>query len=149
MTQKDSELPQVDDEGSGDKPVAPLAGIVYGDIIYWITIVATMVVILGSIVTFTTLNNYIDPNYLLSSIWDGKSVEEIWKGAVGAQPDNHWYLSQILTGNGIAAGGIALGVFSVIPATLGAAVVLFREKQMLYGGLAVIAAIITALSLEG
>ena len=132
-----------DNNSVEDRPVAPRAGVVYGDMIYWITVAATVVVIIGSLLTITTTYNYIDPNYLLSAIWQGKTVEEIWVGAVGAQPDGHWYLGQLLTGNGLTAAGIALGVFSVIPGIIGAAVVLFKEKERLYGALAVIAAIIT------
>ena len=146
MTHMDHDLHKTYDEGHHDKPVAPIAGIVYGDIIYWGTIAATIMVLIGSIITFTTHNNYIDPNYLLSAIWEGKNVEEIWKGAVGAQPDGHWYLPVLTTGNGMTAGGIALGVFSVIPGIIGSAVILFREKQYLFGSLAIIAAIITSVA---
>lgn len=143
MTLMDHELHGTKDEGFHDKPVAPFAGIVYGDIIYWGTIFATLVVIVGSIMSFVSQSNYIDPTFLLSSIWEGKTVEEIWTGAVGAQPDHHWYLSQLTTGTGLTVAGIALGVFSVIPGILGAAVYLFKEKEILYGSLAIIAAAIT------
>lgn len=138
-----------DNENVEDKPVAPRAGVVYGDMIYWITVVATVVVIIGSIVTIVTTNNYIDPNYLLSAIWQGKNVEDIWVGAVGAQPDGHWYLSHLFTGNGLTTAGIALGVFSVIPGIIAAAYVLFKEKERLYGSLAVLAAIITLAAVVG
>ena len=134
------------DEGYHDKPVVPLAGVVYGDIIYWITILATIVVIIGSVVTFVTTSNYIDPNYLLSAVWQGKNVEEIWVGAVGAQPNGHWYLQHLTTGNGLTAGGIALGVFSVIPGIIGAAYLLFKEGQRLFGSLAVLSAVITSVA---
>lgn len=132
-----------------DRPVPPLAGIVYGNTVYWCTIAATLVVLAGSVMSFVTSNNYIDPAYLLSSIWKGHSVEDIWVGAVGAQPNGHWYLSQLTTGNGLTAGGIALGVFSVIPGIFGAAYILFREKQRLFGSLAIIAGIIALAAMAG
>lgn len=138
--------PEIHDESGNDKPDVPKAGVVYGDIIYWITIVATVLVILGSILTFVTTNNYIDPNYMLSAIWEGKNVEEIWKGATGAQPDGHWYLPHLTTGNGLTAGGIALGVFSVIPGIIGAAYLLFKDGERLFGTLAVLSAIITGIA---
>ena len=134
------------DEGFDDKPEVPKSGVVYGDIIYWITIVATVIVIIGSIVTFVTTHNYIDPNYMLSAIWEGKNVEEIWNGATGAQPDGHWYLPHLTTGNGLTAGGIALGVFSVIPGIIGAAYFLFKDGERLFGSLAVLSAIITSIA---
>ena len=147
MTQMDHELQTSYDEGHHDKPVAPFAGIVYGDMVYWITIAATVMVLAGSIITFVTTNNYIDPSYMLSAIWEGKTVEEIWQGAIGAQPNGHWYLPHLTTCNGMTAGGIALGVFSVIPAVIGSAIILFREKERLFGFLAVIAALITTLAI--
>ena len=122
------------------------SGVVYGDIIYWGAIVGAVLTILGSIVTFTTTHNYIDPNYLLSAILEGRSVAEIWAGAegVGSLPNGHWYLERLTTGNGLTMAGMALGVFSVIPGLLGASYILIaKEKMPLYGSLALIAALIT------
>lgn len=130
-----------------ERPKVSTAGIVYGDIIYWCTIIASIVVLIGSFITFTTSNNYIDPSYLLSSIWQGKTVDEIWQGAVGASPNGHWYLSVLGTGNGLTAAGIALGVFGVTPAIIGSSIFLFKEKQKFYGSLAVVAAIITVFAM--
>lgn len=143
----ENDLHETQGEGNDSKPEIPRAGVVYGDIIYWVTIASTVVVIIGSIITFVTTNNYIDPNYMLSAIWEGKSVDEIWKGATGVQPNGHWYLPHLTTGNGLTAGGIALGVFSVLPGIAGAAYLLFKDGQRLFGALAVLSAIITAYAL--
>jgi len=131
-----------------EKPAIPLAGVIYGDLIYWLTILATVVVICGSVLTFITTSNYIDPNYLLSAIWEGKSVEQIWTGAIsaGQVPNGHWYLNHLTTGNGITTGGIALGVFSVLPGIVGAAYVLFKQGERLFGFLAVLSAIVTGVA---
>lgn len=132
-------------QDQGDVAIAK-SGVVYGDIIYWGTLAGAVLTLLGSIVTFTTTQNYIDPNYLLSAILEGRSVEEIWKGAegVGRLPEGHWYLGQLATGNGLTMAGMALGVFSVIPGLLGASYVLIAKERMpLYGALALIAALIT------
>ena len=136
---------EIDDKDhKDDMPVVPLAGIVYGDMVYWGTIFGTLLTIIGSVITFTTTNNFIDPSYLLSSVWEGKTVEQIWQGtALGANPDGHWYLGEITTGNGLTMLGLAIGVFSVTPSIIGAAVVLFREKEVLFGSLALISAAIT------
>ena len=149
MTHLDQKAHETYDEGYHDKPLPPKAGIIYGDLVYWITIAATVMTIIGSIIIFVTTNNYIDPSYMLSAVWEGKTVEEIWQGATGAQPDGHWYLPHLTTGNGMTAGGIALGVFSVIPAILAAAVVLLRKGEKLFGALAIIAAVITILAMIG
>ena len=126
------------------------SGVIYGDIIYWGTIAGAFLTIIGSVITFVTTNNYIDPNYLLSSIWEGNGVEAIWAGAegVGTPPDGHWYMGQLTTGDGLTMFGLALGVFSVIPGLLGASwVLLTREKMPLYAGLALVAALITMVAM--
>ncbi len=125
----------------------PYSGVIYGDIIYWCTIVGALLVIVGSVITFVTEANYIAPGYLLSNIWAGTPVNEIWDGAVGGPPDGHWYLTHLMTGNGLTMAGIALGVFSVIPGLLVGGVVLITEKRAVYGVLAVMAAAITVFAM--
>jgi len=132
-----------------ERPQISLAGRVYGEIIYWGTIAGSIISIIGSIVTFVTKKNYIDPAYLLSAIWQGKSVKEIWEGAVGSLPHGHWYLHHIFTGNGLAMAGLAFGVFVVAPAIFGAAIFLFKEKKPVFGVLAIIAGIIIIASIMG
>ena len=130
-------------QNESKKPEIDPAAIVYGDTIYWITVVATVIVLIGTILTFTTKGNYVDPAYMLTAIWEGKNVDEIWNAATGHTPDGHWYISQITTGDGLTMFGIALGVFSVIPGIVGAGVLLLRDKQTLFGVLAMVAALIT------
>jgi len=130
-----------------DKQLVPLSGIVYGDIIYWGTIAGTVVTLIGSIIVFTTNMNYVDPSHILTAVWQGQSIEEIWIVSGGNVPNDHWYLSQLNTGNGLTMLGIAIGVFSVTPGILGAAFILFREKQPLFGWLAVFSAIITIIAM--
>jgi hypothetical protein len=143
MTHKNSGPQEKRDESFQDRPVAPFSGIIYGDIIYWGTIIATLVVLAGSIMSFVSQTSYIDPTYLLTAVWEGKSVEDIWKDAVGVQPDGHWYLWQLSNDTGLTVAGIALGVFSVVPGIIGAAIYMFKEKQFLYGSLAAVAGVIT------
>jgi len=128
-----------------DRPLVPRAGIIYGDIIYWGTIAGTFLVMIGSVVTFTTTNNFLDPAYMLSAILEGATVEEIWKGAEGVNqlPNGHWYLNQFSTGNGLTMAGIAIGVFSVTPAIFASAYALYKDGQKLFGSIAVVAGLIT------
>ncbi len=132
-----------------DRPKPALSGRVYGEIIYWGTVIGSIISIIGSMITFVTKKNYIDPGYLLSAIWQGKSVKEIWEGATGALPNGHWYLEHLFTGNGIAMAGLAFGVFVVVPAIFSAAIMLLREKQYVFSILAFIAGIITTVSMFG
>jgi uncharacterized membrane protein len=127
----------------------PLAGRIYGNIVYWGTVVATIVTIIGSIISFLSKSEFLSPSYVLSAIWQQQSVEEIWQGAAGHLPKGHWYLNHLTSGNGITELGLAFGVFIVIPALVGSSMVLFREKNHLFASLAATAAFITAISMVG
>jgi hypothetical protein len=126
-----------------------LAGKVYGDIVYWGTVAAAIVALLGQVVTFVTRAHYMDPGYILSAIWQSQSVEQIWQGATGSLPQGHWYLDQLLTGNGLGEAGLALGVFIVIPAMLASSYILYRQRSVFFGTLAAVAAVITIASMVG
>lgn len=141
---QDEKQNQIEDD-EDDRPLVPRAGIIYGDIIYWGTIIGTFIVMIGSVITFTTTNNYLDPAYMLSAILDGKTVDEIWRGAEGVHgtPDGHWYLTHLGTGNGLTMLGIAIGVFSVTPAIFASAYALYEDNHKLFSGIAVIAGLIT------
>jgi len=142
------EIAQQIQEQTDDAPVAPLAGVVYGDTIYWITVAGAVITLLGQIWSFVAQSNYMSPTYVLSSIWQGKNVDEIWS-AVGGVPNGHWYLPHLWTGDGLTMAGLALGVFGVTPAIFASALVLYRQGQRLFGSLAVIAGLITVLALTG
>jgi len=133
------------------RPDIPRSGVIYGDTIYWGTIGAALIAVIGQIVSFLTADSKISPAVLLSRIWEGKKVDTIWAGTGLARPEgDHWYLAQIATGEGLTMLGIALGVFVVIPAILACAWVMFtREKRPFFGTLATIAALITIASFLG
>jgi len=137
----------IQSENESSEMHVPLSGVVYGNIIYWGTILGTVVSIIGSIITFTTDLNLVDPINELSAVWQGKSVDEIWISAGTTAPNHHWYLSLYATGNGLTMGGIAIAVFSVTIGIIGAAVVLLREKNILFAWLAIISAIITVFAM--
>ncbi|MFO8033008.1 MAG: hypothetical protein R6U22_10730 [Desulfohalobiaceae bacterium] len=133
------------------RPEIPLSGKVYGKTIYWGTIFSAVFTLIGQLVVFMTKESSLAPSVLLSRIWEGDTVSQIWAGTGVDRPANeHWYLSHLNTGEGLTMLGIALGVFVVIPAILACSFVLYtREKQILFGTLALIAALITIGSLIG
>jgi len=140
------------ESNQGEKrPEIPFSGVVYGDTIYWGTIASAIIAVIGQIISFLTPGSAISPAVLLSRIWEGKKVDGIWAGTGLDRPTgDHWYLSQITTGEGLTMAGIALGVFVVIPAILACAWVMFTsEKRPFFGVLAIIAALITIASFLG
>lgn len=131
-----------------DKPKPPLAGLIYGGIIYWGVLGGSLIVIIGSVLAFMG-DNFVPVSYWLSSMWAGESPLQIWKGITGSLPMNHWYLSHLSTGDGLTAFGISLSVFSVVPALFFAALVLFKEGDKLYGSLALVCGAIVMIGVLG
>jgi len=131
-----------------DKPKPPLAGLIYGGVIYWGVLAGSIIVIIGSVLSFLG-DNFVPVSYWLSTIWKGESPTQIWKGATGSLPMGHWYLSHLTTGDGLTALGISLAVFSVVPALFLAALVLFKKRDWLYGSLAFVCGLIVLTGVLG
>ncbi len=131
-----------------NKPKAPLAALIYGEIVYWGVLAGSVIVIIGSVLAFMG-DNYVSASYWLSSIWKGESIHQIWKGATGALPMGHWYLAHLTTGDGLTAFGLSLGVFAVLPALLFSSAALFKEKDKVYGTLALIGGIVVLIAVIG
>jgi hypothetical protein len=127
----------------------PLAGLVYGQIIYWGVMLGSLVVIAGSILAFITRDNYVSVSYWLSAVWDAKTPSQIWEGATGSLPMSHWYFRHLMTGDGLTAAGISLAVFSVVPALFLSAFILFKEGEQLYGFLGLLCGIIVLTGVLG
>ena len=133
----------------GDKLKAPLAGLIYGQIVYWGVMVGALIVIAGSIVSFVTNDNYVPVSYWLSSVWRGDSPSRIWHGITGELPMGHWYFSHLTTGDGLTALGISLAVFSVVPALFVSSLALFKEGDKLYGALTLVCGVIVLTGVLG
>jgi hypothetical protein len=131
-----------------NKPKPPIAGIIYGEIVYWGVLAGSLIVIVGSVLAFLG-DNFVPVSYWISSIWKGETVLKTWQGATGSLPNGHWYLSHLTTGDGLSALGISLGVFSVVPALFLSSVALFREKEWLYGALAMVGCIVVIIGVLG
>ena len=99
------------------KHPVPISGVVYGEIIYWLTVGSSFVVLLGTIISFIENQSLVSSTYILQSVFNGKNVEEIWLGSDISQiPDIKFYLATFSFGESVTILGIAFGVFSVIPA---------------------------------
>ena len=121
---------------------------VYGEIIYWLTVGSSFVVLLGTIISFIETQSFVSSAYILKSVFTGKSVEEIWLGSDISQiPDIKFYLTTFNFGESITILGIAFGVFSVIPAVFCASYFLWRSRNPVFAISAVFAGIITIFSM--
>ena len=151
MPDKDTMIPVGDcpPGGQDTRPQVAVSGIIYGEFVYWITILGSIIAIIGATIAMFGAANYLDTSYVFSAIWEGKTTVEIWEGAVGGIPNSHWYLPRLTNGDALAMFGLALGVFSVIPGMIGAAIAMFKRKETLYGVFATIAVVLCITSLLG
>jgi hypothetical protein len=131
------------------KSESPFAGVVYGAIVYWVTITSSFIVIIGSVLACVTRMNFVSPSYWICSLWQGKQTGEIWGEFAAVSPVGHWYLNSLGTGDGLTAFGISLGVFSITLGMVAAAIILLKEKRTFLGLLALVAATITVISMLG
>jgi hypothetical protein len=112
------------------KPPVPISGVVYGEIIYWCTCLSALLVVGGTIISFLETDSVMPAGYLINSVFEGRSVEEIWATSVlKSPPDALTYLSLLRYGEALTVAGIAFGVLSVAPAVFFSAAYLWRSKN--------------------
>ena len=130
------------------KPSVPISGVVYGEIIYWLTVVSSFVVLLGTIVSFIEAESLVSSSYILQSVLNGQSVEDLWNGSgIRQVPDISFYLATFGFGESITILGISFGVFSVIPAVFCASYFLWRSRNKIFAVSAIFAGVITMCSM--
>lgn len=135
-----------------EHPKPPVAGVIYGNICYWIVLVGILVAIVGMVMYFAS-DGYFDKEILLDGLWGGEVIEGIWADAAGVEdvPHGHWYLSTSLLSNGdvVAMLGIAICCVAAVVGMWGALVGTVRSRERLYAVLALIIAVILTLSAVG
>ena len=120
--------------------------IVYGESVYWLTLISSITVIIGSVIAFVTNFNFASTSYWVTSVWQGQTIEQIWNGAGTSVPQGHWYLSYLATGDGMQAFGLSIAFFSIIIGMVASSIVLFKKRSLVFGIFALIAAAIVVAS---
>jgi hypothetical protein len=137
------------DKKVDSKPEPPFAGVVYGEITYWVVLAGMLISLSGVIMILTTESNYIDSACLLNDLWAGKDPGEIWETCTGVHEEGHWYLNKLNTGDGIAMLGIALSCLAAVMGVWLSSFALLRSREMLFFVFSVITAIILTASSTG
>jgi hypothetical protein len=132
------------------KSLIPISGVIYGQTIYWLTLLSSCLVLLGTIISFLEKDSPIPANQLLQSIIDGKSVDQIWHGiGLSDAPDMFFFLANPSFGESITMIGIGIGVSSVIPATFFSAYFLKKSRNPVFAVLAIMAGLLTCFAVSG
>lgn len=135
---------------NAEEPKMPSAQIVYGEIIYWVTIVACIICMIGPVISLSSPeNNVLNPHYLFAAIFEGKSAEAVWQEVGGGFPGGHFYFKHITKGDGFTQLGLALGCSCALWALIAAAFAYFKEKIYIYVGLSLWVAFMIFLSVIG
>lgn len=112
-----------------EKPRVPIAGVVIGDIIYWICIIAAFIAMVGPVLSIVSPdNNVSDPHKIFSLVWEGKTSDEVWAAVTPDSkfPGPHFWVHHISKGDGITQLGVWLACICSLPAVfIGGIVYLF------------------------
>ncbi len=131
-------------------PKAPMAGIIYGKIAYWLAMVGVSIAAVGSAI-YLVSGGYLNKTSLLQDLWKGDSVRTTWAELAGTAgvPHGYWYLGRLGQGDCLAMLGIAVVCIAGVVAMWGVAFGLLRSKGGIYIILAVVVAVILTLSASG
>lgn len=135
-----------------ERPTMPLAQRVYGEIIYWVTIFACLLCMIGPAISVARPdNNVLNPYKLFNAIFEGKTAEEVWNEAGDGFPGGHFYLDTKYFGYGDAFTqfGLALGCGCAFWGLLAAAALYAKEKYWLWVVLSLWVASMVCLSMIG
>jgi len=114
-----------------ENPKIQQSQIIFGDIVYWLTIIAAIICMIGPVMAFTSMDeNILNPHYLFANIWSGMGPEAILETAGGTQASGHYWIHNIATGDGFTQLGLVIGCSVAVPAMLAAAIVyVFKERS--------------------
>ncbi len=133
-----------------EKPQIERVQIVYGEIVYWVTILAAIICMIGPVISmYSVENNVLNPHYLFSAIFEGKNAETIWQEVGGGFPGGHFYLSNFTKGDGFTQFGLALGCSVGLWALIATAITYLREKTYVYVFLSLWVSMLILLSMIG
>jgi len=123
-------MERVETVGTMQMPVMPMSQIVYGEIVYWVTILAAIICTVGPAVAMLfPESNVMHPSHTFGAIFAGKKAADIWAlSTTGGFPGGHFYFSNMMTGDGFTQFGLALGCGVALPGLIGALFTYMKEK---------------------
>ena len=132
------------------KSLIPISGVIYGQTIYWLTMMSSFLVLLGTIISFIEKDSPIRSKQLLQAVIDGKDVDQIWEEmGLSPSPDMLFFLANPSVGESITMIGIAIGVSSIVPATFLSAYFLKKSRNPVFAILAILAGLLTCVAMTG
>lgn len=122
----------------------------YGTVVYWITIAAALICVVGPLFALARPGgNVLNPGLVFEAIWEGRVAGEVWDYAGGGFPGGHFYLDRLLSGDGLTYFGIVLGSTAAFWGLLAAAACFIKEKAYGYAGACVLVAAVIIFAMAG
>ncbi len=117
-----------------ERPRMPLSQLAFGEIIYWLCVIAAIVCTIGPVIAMLSVdNNIMNPHYVFASIFGGNTADVVWEEVAGEFPGGHFWLYNLSTGDALTQFGLAVGCASALPALVAVAIVyLFKRKERSY-----------------
>jgi hypothetical protein len=133
-----------------ETPKMPRAQIIYGAIVYWITIISCLICMVGPVISVASPdNNVLNPYKLFNAIFQGKDAQTVWQEVGGQFPGGHFYFKHFTYGDGFTQFGLALGCSVALWALIVAAFAYISDKIYLYVILSLWVSGLVALSMIG
>lgn len=112
-----------------NRPQMPVAQIVYGEIVYWLCVVAALICTVGPLFAMSNVdNNVLNPHYLFGAIWEGVAAPGVWALSDSGVHGGHFWLTHLFRGDGFTQFGLVVGGSVALPALIGAAIAYVAEK---------------------
>ena len=133
-----------------ETPKMPRAQVIYGSIVYWITILSCLICMVGPVISVASPDsNVLNPYKLFTAIFEGKDAQTVWQEVGGEFPGGHFYLKNLTYGDGFTQLGLALGCSVALWALIVVAVAYASERIYIYAILSLWVAGLVALSMIG
>lgn len=105
------------------------AAMVYGEIVYWLSIVACFVCTIAPILTVAfPENNFLNPYFLFARIWEKTPPDKIWMSAGESHFDAWFWTRNLSQGDGLIMFGLVLGCSCACIGLIGASLAFFFRK---------------------
>lgn len=132
-------------------PKPLVAGIIYGEIAYWMVLVSMLVVVVGFMIYLISGTGRLDSVAVLNGLWQGKTCQTIWQevGGLSQPPSWYWCFSCLSMGDGLATLGIAVTCLTGVIGAWGATIGMVRSKGGIFILFALLISIVLTLSAMG
>ena len=131
-------------------PKPPSAGVIYGEIAYWVAMIGITIALIGSTI-YLLLGGYFNETSLFDCLWEGDTTDTIWSNCVGvaSAPHGFWYLHRLGEGDCLAMLGVSVACIAAAIGMWSVAFMMMRKKDNIFAIFSLIVAVILTMGVMG